>query len=97
MFHIAAHILAQIPGGNASEYKELARKLGEAGIVSRDFAEKKLVTMAKYRNRLVHFYAQITPEELYGILQHDLDDVTIFLSGVKNVLTHPEAFGLTVG
>lgn len=96
VFHITAHILARVPGGQATQYKELAQKLGELGVVPKEFAEGKLVTMAKYRNRLVHFYAQITPEELYGILHKDLGDFTVFLTGVKNLLAHPETFGLTV-
>lgn len=96
VFHIAGHILARLPGGQATQYKEMANKLGEVGIVSKEFAEGKLVTMARYRNRLVHFYAQITPEELYGILQKDLGDFTIFLTGIKKLLEHPEQFELTV-
>ena len=96
VFHIATHILARVPGGQVTQYSEIAKKLGEVGVVSKDFAEDKLVTMAKYRNRLVHFYAQITPKELYGILQKDLGDFTVFLTGVKNLLEHPEQFGLTV-
>lgn len=95
VFHIAGHILARVPGGQVTQYSEMARKLGEIGIVPKEFADKKLVTMAKYRNRLVHFYAQITSEELYGILQKDLVDFTIFLTGVKKLLEHPEEFGLT--
>ena len=96
VFHIAAHILARVPGGQATQYKELALKLGELGVVPKEFAQGKLVTMARYRNRLVHFYAQITPEELYGIIQNDLGDVTVFLTGIKNLLEHPGTFGLTV-
>lgn len=96
VFHIAGHILARIPGGQVTQYSEMARKMGEFGVVPKDFAEGKLVTMAKYRNRLVHFYAQITAQELYEILQKDLGDFTVFLTGVKNLLEHPEQFGLTV-
>lgn len=96
VFHIAGHVLARIPGGQVTQYSEMARKLGEVGMLPKGFAEGKLVTMAKYRNRLVHFYAQITPEELYGVLQKDLGDFVIFLTGVKNLLEHPERFGLTV-
>lgn len=96
VFHIAAHILARVPGGQVTQYSEMARKLGEIGVVPKTFAEGKLVTMAKYRNRLVHFYAQITPEELYGILEKDLGDFTVFLTGVKKLLENPGRFGLTV-
>lgn len=96
VFHISAHILSRIPGAQATEYKEIARKLGEFGIVEKDFANTKLVEMAKYRNRLVHFYAEVTSQELYNILQNDLGDFDVFLSAVRRVLEKPEEFNLTV-
>lgn len=86
VFHIGTHILSRIPGTQATEYKEIARKLGEHGIVEKDFADTKLVEMAKYRNRLVHFYAEITQQELYEILRKDLADFDTFLSAVKKLL-----------
>lgn len=95
VFNIGAHILARIEGARATEYKEVARKLGEHQIVERDFADIVLTRMAGYRNRLTHFYAEITPEELHRILNDNLGDFEIFLSAVKRVLEHPEQFGLT--
>src|SRR3990167_8357154 len=86
VFHISAHILSRIPGAQATQYKELARKLGEYGIVDKNFANTKLVEMAKYRNRLVHFYAEVTPQEVHEILEKDLGDFDIFLSSIKNLL-----------
>lgn len=86
VFHIAAHILSRIPGAQATEYKELAKKLGEYGIIEKEFAEKNLVQMARYRNRLVHFYAEIAPKEIYEILHNDLKDFDVFLAAVKKLL-----------
>lgn len=96
VFNISAHILSRIPGAQATEYKELARKLGEKGIVDKEFADTKLVKMAGYRNRLVHFYAEIKPPEIYDILQKKLGDFDIFLRAVRAVLEHPQQFGLQV-
>lgn len=79
IFDIGRHILAR--SGNvrlAHEYKSIARGLGELGIVSGPLSEK-LHQMAGYRNRLVHFYHEITNEELYEILQTDLSDIEEFL------------------
>ena len=70
--------------------------MGELGIVSNDFARTKLVEMAKYRNRLVHFYAEVTAKELHGLIGKDLEDFHTFLSAIKQLLAHPETFGLTV-
>ncbi|MBI5798590.1 MAG: DUF86 domain-containing protein [Candidatus Yonathbacteria bacterium] len=96
VFHIASHILSRLNGGRAREYRELAVKLGEHGIVPRDFAETVLVKMAGYRNRLTHLYAAITPSELHTILTHRLPDIEQFLVYVKKVIEHPQQFDLTI-
>lgn len=95
VFHISAHILSRIPGGQVSEYKEMARKLGELGIVDKTFANTTLSHMAGYRNRIVHFYAEISPEEIYKIINKNLGDFDIFLQAVKNVLKNPQKFGIS--
>ncbi|OGY84316.1 MAG: hypothetical protein A3F54_03960 [Candidatus Kerfeldbacteria bacterium RIFCSPHIGHO2_12_FULL_48_17] len=96
IFHIAAHILSRIPGAHAVTYKEMAAQLGEFGILDKNFIEKNLVPMAKYRNRLVHFYAEITESEMYDILQKHLGDFDIFLSAIKKVMQEPKKFGLSI-
>lgn len=96
VFHIGEHILSRLNGGRATEYKDIAKKLGELGIIDRQFAQTKLTAMAGYRNRLTHFYADITPQELFQILHEDLDDFETFLTSVKQVLVDPQKFGLTV-
>ena len=70
--------------------------MGELGIIPHDFAKDKLVVMAKYRNRLVHFYAEITPGEMYQLLQKDLGDFDVFLNSIKSVLSDPQKFNLTI-
>lgn len=96
VFHIGSHILSRLPAGRATEYKEIAKKLGELGIVDKTFADAKLKDMAGYRNRLTHFYAQVTPEEVYRIIREDLGDFELYLAFIKNVLQHPEKFNLQV-
>jgi len=96
VFNIGSHIISRIPGGQATQYSEIALKLGEFGIVDKKFAEEKLVQMARYRNRLVHFYAEVTAEEVYNIIHDNLVDIETFLESVKNVLEHPDQVGLIV-
>ena len=86
VFNISAHILSRIPGGQATKYKDMARNLGTFGIIDKEFAEPRLVQMADYRLRLVHFYAEVTPEEVYKIIKEDLKDFDIILSAIKQVL-----------
>jgi hypothetical protein len=39
VFHIGSHILSRIPGGRVTEYKAIALRLGDLGIVPQDFAQ----------------------------------------------------------
>jgi len=96
VFHIGAHILSRIPGGRATEYKTIALKLGEVGIVEKSFAENNLKAMAGYRNRLTHFYADVTPEEIHKIIRENLSDFSTFLKAVKELLAGPDKFNLVV-
>lgn len=96
VFHIGSHILSRIPGGRATEYKEIAIKLGAFNIVEKSFAEGNLKKMAGYRNRLTHYYSNITPGEIQKILIDHLSDIKIFLHSIKELLQHPEKFNLSV-
>ena len=96
VFHIGSHILARMPGGRVTEYKEIALKLGELGIVEKNFAGNQLKNMAGYRNRLTHFYSDITPQEIHEIIQNHLEDITLFLQAIKELLKHPEKFNLSL-
>lgn len=96
VFHISSHILSRMPGGRAVEYKEVARKMGELKIVSKEFADKALVAMAGMRNMLVHNYSQIDRGRFYNTLKNNLADIDVFLRYVKTVLKKPEDFGLVV-
>lgn len=86
VFDICAHILSRIPGVRVGEYKQMAVELGKQGIIPEDFAEEKLEKMARYRNRLTHFYFEVKPEEMYGIVQNDLDDFNFFIKHIKKLL-----------
>lgn len=96
VFNIGSHILSRLPGGRTVEYKQIALKLGETGVVDSVFAKTNLNQMAGYRNRLTHFYAEITPEEIYKILREHLDDFSTFLEAIKKVMLNPEKFNLTI-
>ena len=50
--------------------------------------------MAGYRNRMVHFYGEITEQELYNIIQEDLEDFYMFCSYVNEILKKPSKFDL---
>ncbi|MBI3626604.1 DUF86 domain-containing protein [Candidatus Uhrbacteria bacterium] len=94
IFHIGSHVLSRIPGGRAVEYKEIAVKLGDLGIVKKQFAVGKLVKMAGLRNILVHHYADIDPKRFYSVVKHNLTDIEFFLKEIKKVIKNPKKFKL---
>jgi uncharacterized protein YutE (UPF0331/DUF86 family) len=99
VFDIAGHIVSRFPyapGERPKTIKEIARALGDKSVVDKEFAEKRLVKMAGYRNRLVHFYDEITPHELYRIVTGDLGDIEQFARDAVETIRSPERFGLAV-
>jgi len=96
VFHIGSHLLSRLPGSRAVEYREIALKLGQAGVIKSAFAQKSMVPMAKLRNILVHHYADIDPKKIYQVINKNLDDIETFLQAVKQVFAKPEKFGLSV-
>jgi uncharacterized protein YutE (UPF0331/DUF86 family) len=72
-----SHILSRIPGVKFDEYATITLQLTEYEILPAEF-KKTAIQMAKYRNRLVHFYHKIEREELYNILHSHLTDLEKF-------------------
>jgi len=66
LFDIGRHILAKRFAYPATEYKEIAKGLSENRVLVENEAEL-MRRMAGYRNRMVHFYHEISPEELHEI------------------------------
>lgn len=90
LLDIARHVLARAFGRGATEYAEVARQLGDVGVVSPGQAER-LVLMARYRNRLVHMYDEVTESELYDVLTLHLADVPEIVDAVTAwMAAHPD-------
>jgi uncharacterized protein YutE (UPF0331/DUF86 family) len=79
LFDIGRHILAKKFAHPAAEYKEIADGLFEKKVLAKHDAEI-LRQMAGYRNRMVHFYHEIGPEELYDICTTHLDEIHLLLT-----------------
>jgi len=85
-FDICAHVLSRIPGARVEEYKQMAIEMGRQKIVPMGFAEENLYKMAGYRNRLTHFYFEISPKEMREIIQNKLGDFKILLKYFKRLI-----------
>lgn len=85
VFDIGRHIIAKTAGKGIIEYKDIARTLGDKGVISKDCSDR-LILIAGYRNRLVHFYHGIENRELYIILKENLGDIESFVNDVKRFI-----------
>ena len=77
LFDLGRHLLVKSGAGVPSDYRSVIRMLQESGLLPEDYANK-ITGMAGYRNRLIHDYNKVTPEELYQIIQIRLPDLELF-------------------
>ncbi len=90
LFDIGRHILAKGFGVGVSEYKEIALRLFEKKILSSDDTALMGI-LAGYRNRMVHFYHEVSFDELYKICAEDLGDVERISDALREwIKNHPE-------
>src|SRR4051794_32667021 len=91
LLDLGRHVLAKGFGKVVPDYAAVADELAAQGILPPEGAAK-LRLMARYRNRMVHFYDDMTPPELYGILTGERQDVEEILTAIQRWLaSHPEA------
>lgn len=96
LLDLGRHILAKGCGRAATEYKAIASELADVEVLSEGEAEL-LRRLAGYRNRMVHFYDELSTTELYEVCAFQLSD----LEGVRDALLewiadHPERIDRTI-
>lgn len=90
LFDLGRHILVKGFGLGVSEYKEIASELGRQTVLSPDEVAL-LRVLAGYRNRLTHFYHEVTPEELHKLCRYHLTDLEQIAQAYRWWLReHPE-------
>jgi len=90
LLDLGRHILAKGFGQVVVEYKDIARVLERVGVLDREQGTL-LQQLAGYRNRLVHFYHEVSEQELYDISTRQVGDIdTILAALVAWIKAHPE-------
>jgi uncharacterized protein YutE (UPF0331/DUF86 family) len=90
LLDLGRHVLAKGFGKVVPDYAAVADELGTQGLLPPE-SVAKLRLMARYRNRMVHFYDEITAPELYKILTRERGDLEEILGAVQSWLAaHPE-------
>jgi uncharacterized protein YutE (UPF0331/DUF86 family) len=96
LMDLGRHILAKGFGRGVSEYKEIASGLVEAKVLSPAQGDT-LRTLAGYRNRMVHFYQEISDKELFEICSSQLSDITGASEAIRAwVKGHPDMIDQTL-
>jgi uncharacterized protein YutE (UPF0331/DUF86 family) len=75
LFDLLRHLLSKRYGRGTLEYKETARLAVRKKLVNDPRLAGVLKELAGFRNRLIHFYDEVTTEELYGIVKNELGDL----------------------
>jgi uncharacterized protein YutE (UPF0331/DUF86 family) len=85
-FDLLRHLLSQTSGRGVLEYKELARAAAEHGLIRDPHLARVALQIAGFRNRLVHFYKEVTGEEMYSIVRTDLGDLERLTEEVREAV-----------
>jgi uncharacterized protein YutE (UPF0331/DUF86 family) len=77
------------PTDTPETYAEIFIQLKNLGAINNSFC-KRLVKMAKFRNRLVHLYWEMDKKMTYEIIQDNLEDFKLFEKNVVKFLKDRE-------
>lgn len=81
---VATYLIAEEGLRKPMTYRETFEILGQSELISEKLAEE-LSDLAGFRNVLVHIYWQLDLDQVYGILQNDLETLKSFLQEVKKL------------
>jgi uncharacterized protein YutE (UPF0331/DUF86 family) len=71
---IANHVIASEGYRAPTDYADAFRSLAEAGVLEEPLSHR-LEAMARFRNLLIHVYAEVDDRRVHGFLQSDLSDL----------------------
>lgn len=82
---ISNPIIARKRLGIPKTYYETFEILGEKGIFPKEYINT-FKNMAKFRNKLVHFYTDVKDVEVYRILRENLGDIEKFVEIIEDLI-----------
>ena len=85
MLDISSHLIARNRWGKPKDNKEHFQILFNNGII--DNTDVAIYfNMAKFRNRIVHMYFNISDEMIHDIVQNNINDFERFISNIARVI-----------
>ncbi|MBI5447055.1 MAG: DUF86 domain-containing protein [Deltaproteobacteria bacterium] len=90
LLDLGRHLLAKGFGRAIVEYKEISAALVEEGILTRSEGDL-LRRLAGYRNRMVHFYHEVSKQEFHALCTGHLGELEAILGAFTTwIENHPE-------
>ncbi|MBK1809531.1 DUF86 domain-containing protein [Clostridium sp. YIM B02505] len=85
MLDISSHLIARNRLGKPKDNKDHFQILADNGVI--DIKDVLVYfNMAKFRNRIVHMYFNISDEMIYDIVQNNIVDFERFIASIVNTL-----------
>jgi uncharacterized protein YutE (UPF0331/DUF86 family) len=81
LIDIANHVVAREGLGVPRAYSETMEILVREGVLPAD-RRGSFLAMVRFRNRVVHLYDAVDPEEIWRILEEDLGDFDAFIAAI---------------
>lgn len=85
MIDIGNHIISRKGLGIPKTYGETFEILYKNGIIEKKEADIYKL-MAKFRNRIFHFYDEVDDKEVYKIIINNLEDFESFIRSINKIL-----------
>jgi uncharacterized protein YutE (UPF0331/DUF86 family) len=96
LLDLGRHLLAKVFGEAVTEYKRIAEELDRRKVLAPESAHQ-LRVLAGYRNRMVHFYQDVTEAELYAICTRHIEDLLSVRDAFSKWLRdHPESINTSL-
>lgn len=83
---LANHVIASEGYRSPGDYADAFRVLAEREIIGSDLG-RRLEAMARFRNLLVHVYAEVDDGRVHQILRSDLPDIAAFSDSIVRAFT----------
>ncbi len=82
LLDLGSHVISSEGYPPPGSYADVFRVLRDEGVVEKDLAER-LMAMARFRNVLVHAYAEVDEDRVLEILRTNLGDLDAFVATLR--------------
>ena len=82
---VAHHLISDEKWREPSSYADSFVVLAENGVLAAKDAERYRL-MAQFRNKVVHYYEKVDPEQVFSIFKGHLQDFTDYVESIRHWL-----------